>query len=140
MPASPAGQTTREPGPALAGSGSRPWVAHPALFQHHESGAAAGVGGRSGTKLDRRLLDEGTGHIPNRPRPPRRKSLDRVDPKRHGALRDRRAHLPAPIETAKLTVSSRYGDGIYANSTRIAFSFFAFRASAGKSTSRDCVA
>src|SRR6266850_749015 len=49
------------------------------------------------------------------------------------------AHLPAPIETAKLTVSSRYDDGIYANSRRISFSFFAFSATAGNSTSRDWI-
>jgi hypothetical protein len=39
-----------------------------------------------------------------------------------------------------LVVSSLYGDGMYANSRRISFSFFAFRASAGKSTSNVWVA
>src|SRR5437899_4697007 len=57
-----------------------------------------------------------------------------------GAEAPRPAPLPAPIETAKLTVSSRYDDGIYANSRRISFSLFAFRPSAGKSTSRDWIA
>jgi hypothetical protein len=30
----------------------------------------------------------------------------------------RRIHLPAPIETAKLTVSSRYDDGMHAKAQR----------------------
>src|SRR3989304_2085661 len=44
------------------------------------------------------------------------------------------------ITTVKLTGSSLYGDGMYVSSRRISFSFFAFRASAGKSTSTDWVA
>ena len=45
-----------------------------------------------------------------------------------------------PMDTVKLTVSSRYGDGMYASSRRISFNFLAFSASAGKSTSSDWVA
>src|SRR5947208_5645278 len=48
-------------------------------------------------------------------------------------------HWP-PTDTMKWTVSSRYGDGMYARSRRISFNFFAFSASAGKSTSSDWMA
>jgi len=46
----------------------------------------------------------------------------------------------SPIETGSRTVSSRYDDGRYTRSRRISFSFFAFRAAAGKSTSTTWVA
>src|SRR4029450_7601169 len=45
-----------------------------------------------------------------------------------------------PMETTNLTVSSWYGDGMYASSRRISFNLCAFSASAGKSTSKDWVA
>src|SRR5439155_472014 len=50
------------------------------------------------------------------------------------------SHRCPPMATVKWTVSSWYGDGMYASSRLIPLSFFAFSASAGKATSSDSVA